>query len=106
MCKSRKEPTKEGALDQAATEEWYAKWVSELVRIVKPGQPVGIEQVSLPICEDRLDWGGVAKGWWAKAVKKYQWDVNIESIYMVDVYPQDAKDKKLDRYNVYMEKNL
>ena len=105
LCQSRKVMTERGALDQAAVEEWYAKWVQELIRITKPGQPIGIEQVSKPTCQDRGDWGGVSKKWWKNAVKKYNWDVNVTSISMVNVYPKDAERRLTDRYNVYMEKN-
>ncbi len=103
LCNDIGEPTENGKRDQTAVEEWYAMWVTELVRIAKPGKIVAIEQVSLPTCDEEYDWGGVSRGWWNHAVVKYEWDVNIFSIAMTDVYT-DPDNKKNRRYNVYMEK--
>mmetsp|Transcript_8033 Transcript_8033/g.10213 ORF Transcript_8033/g.10213 Transcript_8033/m.10213 type:complete len:390 (-) Transcript_8033:97-1266(-) len=103
LCEDIGESTENGKRDQAAVEEWYAMWVTELVRIAKPGKVVAIEQVSLPTCDEKYDWGGVARGWWNRAVMKYDWDINMFSIAMTDVYT-DPENKKNRRYNVYMEK--
>lgn len=83
-------------LDQRAQEDWFAKWVSELVRIVKPGKSVLIENVVMPLCDDLNDWGGVRREWWRSAVSKYKWDVDIDSI---------STWGKKTRYNVSMRKN-
>lgn len=110
LCEENGEPTENGKRDQAAVEEWYAKWVAELIRIAKPGKPIAIEQVSLPTCKDDLDWGGVNRGWWNYAVMKYGWDINIFSIQIKEVYPKDIYPRNVylkgrtERYNVYMEK--
>jgi len=100
LCEGPGKPTENGKLDQAAVEEWYAKWVTELIRIAKPGKVIAIEQVSLPTCDDKYDWGGVTKGWWNHAVVKYGWDIDIFSFAMEDIY----SDLQNNRYNVYMEK--
>ena len=88
-------------LEQEAQENWYAAWTTELVRITKRGKPIIIEDVSLPLCDSRDDWGGVSKEWWRLAASKYNWDVNVESIQM------EAAHKRANyaRYNVYMRKN-
>jgi len=83
-------------LDQRAQGDWFAKWVSELVRIVKPGKSVLIENVVMPLCDDLNDWGGVKREWWRSAVSKYKWDVDIDSV-------STWGDKM--RYNVSMRKN-
>jgi len=86
-------------MDQKAQEDWYAKWVSELVRIVKPGKLVLIENVGLPYCDDIYDWGGVSREWWALAVSKYKWDIDVDSIQTKGLAPTG------NRYNVSMRKN-
>lgn len=87
-------------LDQQRQEDWFASWVSELVRIVKPGGAVIIEQVSFPKCVQLDDWGGVEKSWWHLAISKYGWDVDEQSIYIEDMF-QGAMN---DRYHVSMQK--
>ena len=87
-------------MDQEAQENWFASWVSEMIRVTKKGKPIIIEEISLPLCESPEDWGGVSKDWWAKvAVSKYGWDVDVNSIYLETI--SDSS----ERYNVYMEKN-
>ena len=98
LCRDIRTPTRHGKLNQAAVEEWYAHWVSELIRITKPGKPIVIEQVSLPTCVERGDWGGVAKRWWRQSVRNYQWDVDKDSIII--------KDFTKKRYNVFLNKTV
>ena len=66
----------------------------------QPGKPVIIEQVSLPVCDEVFDWGGVAKGWWnVSTISRYNWDVDATSIEM-------EKDTIFrNRYHVFMRKN-
>mmetsp|Transcript_9767 Transcript_9767/g.11382 ORF Transcript_9767/g.11382 Transcript_9767/m.11382 type:complete len:365 (-) Transcript_9767:59-1153(-) len=97
LCKEENVPTEAGTLDQAAVEEWYAKWVSELVRITKPGKVIIVEEVSVPTCQNLNDWGGVSKQWWDLAISKYNWDVDVESLHLVDA--------AAERYHVYLKKN-
>jgi len=86
-------------LDQKAQEDWYASWVSELIRIAKPGATIIVEQVSLPQCEDLNDWGGVSKSWWKEAVQTYEWDVDPTLIKIQDF------NREHGRYHVQMVKN-
>lgn len=101
LCRST---TKEGKLlsrlSQEREEDWFASWVSELVRIAKPGCVVAIEEISPAICSSGRDWGGVDKTWWKTAIDKYEWDVDPDSIIV-----QNVKRKTSKRYNVAMRKN-
>jgi len=87
-------------MDQQKQEDWFALWVSELIRIVKPGGAVIIEQVALPKCIQLDDWGGVSKDWWKVAIHKYGWEVDETTIYMDDMFPGTEN----DRYHVSMQK--
>lgn len=98
---SKGTPTKTGKKDQDLVEEWYSKWVKELIRITKPGKPIIVEQVSLPTCLDSNDWGGVGRMWWYRAMKKYDWNVDGDSIVIKSLYDNMKKGK---RYNVFMLK--
>jgi hypothetical protein len=102
FCKSKYTPTKKGKEDQAAQSEWYRKWVSELIRITKPGQNIIVEQVSQPYCTDKNDWGGVAKEWWYDTVQRYGWNIDVNSIVIQDL-DQGQTPKGL-RYNIFMKK--
>ena len=86
---------------QQIQNDWYGLWVSQMIRIAKPGAPVIIEEISSPYCSDMRDWGGVSRDWWYGAAKKYDWDIDIESIEMEG----DTVFSKLTRYHVFMRKN-
>jgi len=108
MCKAKKEKgntsnvstlakAKLAELDQEAQENWFAKWASELIRIVRPGGGIVIENIAFPQCDALADWGGVDKKWWAGAVFKYGWDVDNSSIVTEDsLYER--------RYHLFMKK--
>jgi hypothetical protein len=86
---------------QQRQNDWFGLWVSEMVRIAKPGAPVIVEQVSYPFCEAYFDWGGVSQAFWTNyAIKKYGWDVDPASIEFED----DRIFRK--RYHVFMRKNV
>lgn len=75
------------------------KWISEMIRIAKPGKPVIAEAVSDHICERSGEMGLVPRTFWKEAVAKYGWDVNPDSIVI-------ENNKALHwRYNVFMRKN-
>uniref|UniRef100_A0A7S4MLG1 SET domain-containing protein n=1 Tax=Odontella aurita TaxID=265563 RepID=A0A7S4MLG1_9STRA len=86
--------------EQMAQEDFHSRWVRELIRIVKPGKVVIIEEVDTPLCDESSIKGGVSTKWWKSAVAKYQWDVDIESIEISTTVRGDNK------YNVLMRKNL
>jgi len=100
LCKQTDWKSKKlNQLGQMMQEDFYGKWVGEMVRIAKPGKAVIVEQVSVPFCDNYYDWGGVAREWWAPAVKKYNWDVDPDSFVM-------EKDLIFrNRYHVFMRKN-
>ena len=83
-------------LDQKKQEDWYSSWIVEMIRIAKKGAPIIVEEISLPICDDPTDWGGVSKKWWAEAISTYGWDINVDSIVFDDESP---------RYALFMRKN-
>jgi len=89
-------------IDQRAQEDWYALWVREMLRIVKPGGAVVIEMVSHPFCLHWNDWGGVRKRFWRGGVKRYGWDVDPLSIEIRDA--QNTVFWTEDRYGVFMRR--
>jgi hypothetical protein len=84
---------------QERQEDWIASWVTEMVRIAKPGAPVIVESLSPPYCEILYDFGGITKDFWARAIDKYGWDVDPASI----VFGNDMLYAK--RYHVALRKN-
>ena len=89
--------------EQTAQEEWFARWVTEMVRITKPGGSLIIEDVAKPLCLIRQDWGGVSQAWWTAAVAKYGWDIDVDSITF-EPGPRNPYRYKGRRYNVAMRK--
>jgi hypothetical protein len=81
---------------QERQEEWFANWVSQMVRIAKPGAPVIIEELAPPYCQAKRDWGGVTKDFWKQGVERYGWDIDPSSIAFHD---------RKKRYHVFMKKN-
>ena len=103
-CKSTDEADHEIAeKEQKAQEQWFARWVTEMVRITKPGGSVIIEDVAKPICQIYRDWGGVGQAWWPKAVGDYGWNIDIDSITFGPAARSPVKYKGR-RYNVAMRK--
>jgi len=89
--------------EQKAQEQWFARWVTEMVRITKPGGSLIVEDVAKPICEIYRDWGGVSQAWWPKAVADYGWDIRVDSITFGPAARSPVKYKGR-RYNVAMRK--
>jgi hypothetical protein len=88
---------------QQKQEDWYGRWVYEMVRIAKPGVPIIIEQVSSTPCMAGFDyWGGVSKDYWKKHAETntYNWNVDPESIEIMDNVIFQA------RYDVFMLKKM
>ena len=84
---------------QEKQNNFYGKWVGEMVRIAKPGSAVLVEQVSYPFCEEFLDWGGVNQEWWISGIAHYGWDVDPTSL----TFENDTIFRH--RYHVFMRKN-
>ncbi|KAI2505494.1 hypothetical protein MHU86_8925 [Fragilaria crotonensis] len=84
---------------QEKQNDFYGKWVSEMVRIARPGSAVLVEQVSYPFCEEFLDWGGVNQEWWLPSIQHYGWDVDPTSLAFVN----DTIFRH--RYHVFLRKN-
>jgi hypothetical protein len=88
---------------QSLQKEWYGAYVSEMIRIAKPGAPIMIEFVSDPYC-DKIqydEWGGgVPYSFWTNGIADFGWDVDQDSI---DFEPETLfADKR--RYHVMMRK--
>jgi hypothetical protein len=84
---------------QQRQSDWFGVWVSEMVRIAKPGAPVIVEQVSYPFCEAYYDWGGVEQDFWFDGIQTYGWDIDPTSIEFED----DRIFRR--RYHVFMRKH-
>ena len=103
-CTSADEDDREIAeKEQRAQEEWFARWVTEMVRITKSGGSVIVEDVAKPVCQIRKDWGGVSQAWWTIAVAKYDWDIDVDSITF-EPGARNPERYKGRRYNVAMRK--
>ena len=101
LCDASKDDWKSqnlSALAQSRQEDWFGLWVSEMVRIAKPGTPVIVENVAPPYCVKRWDWGGVNRDFWTRAIDTYGWDVDRHSLAF-----QDDTAYKF-RYHVAMRK--
>jgi hypothetical protein len=81
---------------QRIQEDWYGGWVSEMVRIARPGAPVLVEEVTLPLCKDFDGHGGVSREFWEQAIDKYSWNIEMGSMRFVD--------SREARYHVVMRK--
>jgi len=85
---------------QRIQNDWYGKWVGEMVRIAKPGAAVVIEQASVPYCDCYIDWGGVPQSFWKEAVEKntYGWNIDPDSLVI------ELDTMYVKRYHVAMVK--
>jgi hypothetical protein len=103
LCRANEtdwEAEKLRAIFQERQEDWMALWVTEMVRIAKPGAPVIVESIAPPYCEILYDYGGLSKDFWARAIDKYGWDVNPASV----VFGNDMSHEE-ERYHVALRKN-
>ena len=102
VCRSKKDDWKGQRLIgimQERQNDWYGKWVKEMIRIAKPGKAVIIDGASRPFCEVPADRGGVSESFWSEAIDKYDWDVDPKSIEI-------EKNGILSlRYDVFMRRN-
>eukprot|EP00934_Nitzschia_sp_Nitz4_P001312 Nitzschia sp. Nitz4//scaffold67_size101165//91307//92500//NITZ4_004544-RA/size101165-processed-gene-0.66-mRNA-1//-1//CDS//3329556519//1312//frame0 len=86
---------------QERMEAWYNTWFQELIRIAKPGAPVIVEEVALPICEMPSDWGGVTREYWRDGMERYGWDLNRSTLD----YGSRSEKHDNGRYHVFFRKN-
>ena len=87
-------------LAQKKQEEWFSSWISELIRITKPGGTIIIEDIGKPYCMDQQDWGGVERTWWLEAKDLYDWNIVEDSISIVN----SMEGVPEGRYHVSMKK--
>jgi hypothetical protein len=95
VCEDKANPAKVQQMQQEQ-EKWYREWVSEMIRIARPGAPIIVESVSLPLCEALYDWGGVSAGFWNASLPT--WPVDPTSL----VFQDDSLAR--GRYHVYFRK--
>ena len=97
-------------LEQQLMEDWHSLWISEMVRLCKPGGTIIVESLGYPFCAvGGSGWGGVAPEWWTSVVatERYDWghvmdSTTIEFIRFDD--PAAPHDGLVNRYNVKMVK--
>jgi len=87
--------------EQKAQQDWYASWVSELVRIAKPNKVVIVESARESLCKGTYGWGGVDMDWWKVAIETYSWDVDPTSLIIQQV---PTSQEWHYRYHVMMRK--
>jgi hypothetical protein len=89
---------------QRTEEDWYARWVGEMIRMAKPGKVIIIEHTTPPLCENSCsgNYGGVAREWWPRAIAEYSWDVDPKSLVMMNdtIWPMCG------RYHLLMRRKL
>jgi hypothetical protein len=87
---------------QHTDEDWYARWVGEMIRIAKPGKVVIIEHITPPLCDNSCtgNWGGVAREWWPRAIVEYSWDIDLQSLVMMS----ESTWPDCDRYHLLMRR--
>jgi hypothetical protein len=66
---------------QRSQEEWFAKWVTEMVRITKPGGVIIFESVTLPFCDSEELGAGVSRLFWINGVHIYKWPVDTSTLF-------------------------
>ena len=76
---------------QTRTEQIYKQWVSEMIRVAKPGARIVVENVSPPLCS--ADWeeqnnsnqaGGVSPEWWHTAIQNDDFSIDETSLSFVN----------------------
>ena len=66
---------------QRSQEQWFAKWVTEMVRITKPGGTIIFESVTLPFCDSEELGAGVSRLFWINGVHIYKWPVDTSTLF-------------------------
>ena len=69
---------------QEAQEQLTVKWVTDMMRVARPGGLIVIENLSVPYCESPDDLGGVSQDWWSTVVQEHEeaWQVDPTSLHM------------------------
>lgn len=96
ICENKTNPELVQQMQQAQ-EDFFEQWVAEMIRLARPGAPVIVEQVSLPLCEAYYDWGGVPREFWNASMAK--WPVDADSL----LFENDTIMR--GRYHVFFRKN-
>ena len=77
---------------QQNQEKWFATWVGNMARVLRPGGLVVIENLTGSFCEHVKDGGGVAKEWWSTIVKERErdWDIDPASLKVDDDHLRES----------------
>lgn len=102
LCRSDSTDWRDERLLQLGEEvqgKWISTWMTEMIRIAKPGQPVIVEQMRRPgPCHGYRNVRGISEAWWGPAIEHFGWGVDPASL--------EFEDDTLygDRYHVKMRK--
>ncbi len=85
---------------QETQEAWFASWLGDMARVVKPGGLLVLENLAVPFCENLKDEGGVPRDWWATVAQSHQeeWTIDHTTITLGN------DDLRNWRYHVVMRK--
>ena len=89
-------------LAQQEQEKWFLTWVEDMVRVVRPGGLLVIENLSSPQCDEGSNsQGGVAREWWTDVLLKDHgnpWGIDSTSLNVMGNALREG------RYHVVMRK--
>lgn len=90
-------------LAQQNQEKWFATWVGDMARVLRPGGLIVIENLGGPYCEEDNKTGaggGVTKKWWSSIVKDRaeEWEIDPKSLKLGDDQLRES------RYRVVMRR--
>lgn len=79
---------------------FFETWVADMVRVVRPGGIVVLENLAVSWCESSRNEGGVSRDWWVTLAKQHEddWDIDPTTVVVGDDFLRDW------RYHVVMRK--
>jgi len=63
---------------QQIQEEWADRWMTDMVRVTRPGGLIIVENLSFPYCESMEDFGGILPTWWNGAFEEHEHDWKVD----------------------------
>ena len=63
---------------QAKQEALLARWLGDLVRVLRPGGIVVVENVAVPLCESSMPEIGVRRDWWTAFTQSHADQLSID----------------------------
>ena len=103
LCQNSKRRSNQTARDllelaQQKQNEWFDHWISEMVRLAKPGGAIVIEDLSMEFCKMPTDYGGVPKKFFEQHSEKW-------GTHSLKYGKRDPTYSKSKRYHIVMIKN-